>query len=85
MMDQHYPGVSLKGLADSHSCIGSEDINNMKAYSYITGIRPNIRVTHVPTANVDNVVNFSNLIGGTSGFMSAPSVDSSTLFLKGVV
>ncbi|WP_339166508.1 hypothetical protein MKX75_19845 [Paenibacillus sp. FSL R5-0341] len=62
MKDQHYPGVPMKRRFADHHGKGSKGINKMKAYSYNDDIRPIIRITQEPAANVGNVVDCSILL-----------------------
>ncbi|WP_433745310.1 hypothetical protein [Paenibacillus amylolyticus] len=66
MKDQHYPGVSMKGTMADYYGKGNKGMNKMKAYSYNARIRPVIRITQEPAANVGNVADYSILLKDTS-------------------
>ncbi|WP_145151192.1 hypothetical protein [Paenibacillus xylanexedens] len=82
MKDQHYPGVRTKGTIADYNCIGSKGINKMKAYSYNDDIRPIIRITQEPAANVGNVVDCSILLKETSDSLYSSPVKGNILLTK---
>ncbi|OMF13442.1 hypothetical protein BK131_16185 [Paenibacillus amylolyticus] len=82
MKDQHYPGVPMKRRFADHHGKGSKGINKMKAYSYNNDIRPIIRITQEPAANVGNVVDCSILLKETSDSLYSSPVKGNILLTK---
>ncbi|MFL0375554.1 hypothetical protein [Paenibacillus amylolyticus] len=82
MKDQHYPGVPMKGTMADYNCKGNKRMNKMKAYSYDARIRPIIRITQVPAANVGNVVDYSILLEDTSDVLYSRPVNGNPLLTK---
>ncbi|MCW3791199.1 hypothetical protein OM416_06370 [Paenibacillus sp. LS1] len=82
MKDQHYTGVRMKGTTADYNCIGNKRINKMKAYSYKDDIRPIIRITQEPAANVGNVVDCPILLKDTSDSLYSSPVNGSPLITK---
>lgn len=82
MKDQHYPGVPMKRRFANHNGKRSKGINKMKAYSYNADIRPIIRITQEPAANVGNVVDCSILLKDTSDSLYSSPVNGNTLLTK---
>ncbi|MEK4662584.1 hypothetical protein MHH93_11850 [Priestia sp. FSL H7-0729] len=82
MKDQHYPGVPMKGTMADYNGKGNKGMNKMKAYSYNARIRPIIRITQEPAANVGNVVDYSILLKDTSDVLYLQPVIGNSLLTK---